>query len=57
MLDEDMVNQINKEDWQYIQWERAEKNRILAMGNVERKTAEWRKFFPAPPELKANEIY
>jgi hypothetical protein len=44
--DADDVNTVIAEDKIYTQWEREEKNRILAMSNVQRKQSAWNKLFP-----------
>lgn len=44
-LDEDAVNDIYREERVYSKWVREQKNRILAIHNVERKREEWKKYF------------
>ena len=46
MQDADTVNEILAEQRQYEAWQTKEKNRILAMSNVEKKQAAWRSLFP-----------
>lgn len=43
--DADMVNTINTENYKQEREERELRNKILAMGNTERKQEMWRKFF------------
>lgn len=46
MITPEDVNQANNESYQYAQWERAEKNRILSISNNDRKQKEWSRLFP-----------
>lgn len=45
MIDEDMVNTLVAEDRRERYEERQLKNKILAIGNEERKAKEWHKHF------------
>jgi hypothetical protein len=40
------INTINLEEKAYQSWVREQKNRILAMSNVQKKQAAWRLLFP-----------
>ena len=46
MFDLDTFNQIHAEEKQYQEWERREKNRILAIPNVQRKQEQWDNLYP-----------
>lgn len=56
MFDIDTLNQINKEDRAYKQWEQEERSRILSMSNEKRKQAAWRKLFPKSERLTLDEM-
>lgn len=55
--DEDEVNLQNKENWEYLKWEREQKNHILSMTNTNRKQEEWRKLFPQVEDHNLTEVY
>lgn len=46
MYDEDMINVQNTESYQYSQWEREQKNKILAMHDTQKKQMAWQRMFP-----------
>lgn len=51
------IKEIQAEEKAYAQWEKEEKNRILAMSNEERKQEAWYKLFPPMRPLEVNEVY
>jgi hypothetical protein len=44
------INTLIAEDRKYYDWERAQKNRILAIHNPTRRTEEWKKYFGVKQE-------
>lgn len=46
MYDEDMINEQNRENYLYPQWEREQKNKILAMHDTKKKQTAWQRLFP-----------
>mgnify|MGYP001004944361 CR=1 FL=1 len=45
-MEPDTIQQLNLEERAYNEWERTEKNRILAMSNPQKKQTAWNKLFP-----------
>ena len=48
IFDEASANEVYREDQAQRTAEREEKNRILAMSNVQKKQALWNRLFPQP---------
>lgn len=46
MNNPDVMMEVQTEEYGYRKWEREQKNRILAMHNVEKKREAWSKLFP-----------
>lgn len=57
MIDEDMVNTINNENYAEYLDTQSMKNKILGIQNGERKQKEWNKHFQQTEPLQANEVY
>lgn len=48
IYDEASANEVHREEQGIKEWERAEKNRILGMSNVQKKQLAWNALFPQP---------
>ena len=42
----DTIQEMQREERAYTEWEREQKNRILAMSNLQKKQTAWNKLFP-----------
>ena len=45
MYDEDIIKEINAENYAYSRWEREQKNKILAMHDTKKKQKAWQRLF------------
>ena len=53
--DIDYYNEVNRENRQYTEWEKHEKNRIMRMTNTKKKQVEWSKLFT--PKTAPDDSY